>query len=274
MIVDFGGVGSTATYDRDEVFKIARLKVEELKEFGCRRVLECTPNGLGRDAKLLRMLEDATGIEVWTNTGIYGAAKRAGVPEYAKTETARQLAARWVGEWKNGIDGVKPRFIKTAVNGFPLEELDRKLVEAAAIASMETGLTIASHTNGGGRAAEAHLEILASMKCPASRFVWVHAQGEKDRAFHERVAQAGAWVEFDGISEKSAEWHRDCVLHMNERKLLGRTLISQDSGWYHVGEPGGGNYRGYTYIYSDFLPMLPRELWRPLLVENPRSAFN
>lgn len=273
VLVDFAGVSSTAKYDRAEVFRIAKPKLEELKLHGCVRLLECTPNGLGRDARLLKMLEDATGIELWTNTGIYGAAKRAGVPEYAKTDTARALAKRWVAEWKNGVDGVKPRFIKTAVNGFPLEDLDRKLVEAAAMTSLDTGLTIASHTNGGGKAAEAQLEILASLKCPASKFVWVHAQSEKDHAYHERAARAGAWVEFDGIGEKSAAWHRDCVLHMREIGLMGRTLISQDAGWYHVGEPGGGDYRGYTFLYAGFLPLLPQETWKPLLVDNPRRAF-
>lgn len=273
VLVDFAGVASTARYDRAEVIRIAKPKLEELKPHGCARLLECTPNGLGRDARLLRMLEEATGIELWTNTGIYGAAKRAGVPEYARTETARALAKRWTAEWRRGVGGVKPRFIKTGVNGYPLEELDRKLVEAAAITSLETGLAIASHTNGGGRAMEAQLEILAALKCPASKFVWVHAQGEKDHAYHLRAARAGAWVEFDGIGEKSAGWHRDCVLRMNEQGLLGQTLISQDAGWYHAGEPGGGNYRGYTFLYTDFLPLLPPQAAKTLLVENPRRAF-
>jgi phosphotriesterase-related protein len=47
-------------------------------------------------------------------------------------------------------------------------------------------------------------------------------------------------VEFDGISESTADWHRECVLFMRKQGWLGKTLISQDSGWYRVGEPGGG----------------------------------
>jgi phosphotriesterase-related protein len=80
-------------------------------------------------------------------------------------------------------------------------------------------------------------------------------------------------VEFDGINEKSAVWHLECVRFMAERKLLGRTMISQDAGWYRVGEPGGGNYRGYTYIYTDFLPKLEPGEIRQLMVENPSKAF-
>ena len=275
VLVDFAGVegDSRARYALDDAFNAALPRIQELKAFGCVRFLECTPNGLGRDPRLLRRLQDATGIEMWTNTGIYGAAKRAGVPKYAYEETAGQLAKRWIAEFRNGVEGMKPRFIKTAVNIFPFEPMDVKLVTAAAITSNETGLVICSHTNGGGRAAMAQLEILDKMKCPASRFVWVHAQNEKDHSFHERAARTGAWTEFDGINEKSAAWHLECVHHMQSNGLLGQTLISQDSGWYRVGEPGGGRFNGFTFIYTGFLPQLDQRARRTLMVDNPARAF-
>jgi phosphotriesterase-related protein len=273
VLVDFGGAASPHAYDEGEVVRAALPKLRELKAQGCARMLECTPNYLGRAPRILRRLQDEVGIELWTNTGIYGAANRVGVPYFVQRETARQLAARWIGEARRGVEGLKPRFIKTGVNGFPLEEVDRKLVEAAAMTSLETGLMIASHTNGAGRAAMAQLELLDGLKCPASKFVWVHAQSEKDHVFHERAARAGAWVELDGIGEKSAEWHRQCVMHLQGKGLLGQALISQDAGWYHAGEPGGGTLRGYTYIYTDFLPSLPAGMGKALLVENPRRAF-
>lgn len=275
VLVDFAGAekASPDRYDREEVIRTARPKLEEVKAMGCRRLLECTPNGLGRDPALLGRLEELTGVELWTNTGLYGAANRSGVPKYAWEESAGQLAKRWTAEARNGVAGRRPRFIKTGVNGFPLEAIDVKLVEAAALTSLETGLTVASHTNGAGRAAEAQMEIFTRMRAPLSKFVWVHAQSEKDHGFHRRAAEAGAWVEFDGISEKSLEWHVECVRSLAEGKLLGRTLASQDAGWYHVGEPGGGAYRGYTLIYTDFLPRLGGAEGQQLLVENPVAAF-
>lgn len=273
ILVDFGGVKNPSKYDRGEVLRAARPHLEALKRYGCVRLLECTPQGLGRDPLLMKMAADLTGIEIWTNTGIYGAANRSGVPEWAWKADARELARRWVAEWKRGVDGVRPRFIKTAVNGYPLEELDRRLIEAAALASLETGMTIASHTNGGGRAAEAQLDILDRLRCPLKKFVWVHAQNEKDHGYHERVARAGAWVEFDGIGAKSRDWHLECVRFMERQGLLERTLVSQDAGWYHAEVPGGGEYRGYTYIYTDFLPEFSEESRKRLMVENPRRAF-
>lgn len=275
VLVDFVGADQIrpGRYDPEEVFQVARPKLEELAAHGCRRLLECTPNYLGRDPRLLERLSRSTGIELWTNTGIYGAAKHRYVPAYAREESAAELARRWIQEARRGVDGVRPRFIKTGVSGAPLDELDRKLIRAAAITSRETGLAIASHTDGAGPAALEQLEIVRAEKVRPSRFVWVHAQNEKDFAFHERVARAGAWVEFDGIREKTADWHRQCVRNMAEKGLLHRTLISQDAGWYNVGQPGGGNYRGYTYIYTDFLPSLDQSWVRPLMIANPERAF-
>lgn len=274
ILVDFIGADRIAPgrYDPDEVFRAARPKLEELKRYGCRRLLECTPNFLGRDPRLLACLSAATGLELWTNTGLYGAANHKYLPEFARSETAEQLARRWIEEARRGVDGIKPRFVKIGVNRAPLHELDRKLVRAAALTARETGLTVASHT-GDGQGAMEQIEIFETAKAAPAQFVWVHAQSEKDHAFHRRAARAGAWVEFDGINPKSADWHRDCVRFMAAENLLGRTLLSQDSGWYHVGEPGGGNYRGYTFLYTDFLPTIESAWVRPLMVDTPSRAF-
>ena len=275
VLVDFIGADQIrpGRYDPEEVFRIARPKLEELARFGCRRLLECTPNYLGRDPRLLKRLSEAAGLELWTNTGLYGAARHKYVPAFARTETAEQLARRWIDEVRQGVNGLRPRFIKTGVSGTPLDELDRNLIRAAALTARETGLTIASHTDGGGPAALEQLEILAAARVSPAKFVWVHAQNEKDAGWHERLARAGAWVEFDGIGEKTLERRLECVRRMAERGLLGRTLVSQDAGWYYVGEPGGGRYRGYTYIYTDFLPCLDPAWVRALMVDNPRRAF-
>jgi phosphotriesterase-related protein len=271
VMVDFVGADQIGPgrYDPDEVFRTAKPKLEEVRRLGCRRLLECTPNYLGRDAQLMARLADATGIEIWSNTGLYAAADRKYVPGFAHTETAEQLARRWIAEAR---EPWKPRFIKTGVNRGPLHEIDRKLVRAAAITSRETGLTIACHT-GNGAAALEELEIVVAEKVSPSKLVWVHAQSERDHSIHERMARAGAWVEFDGIGPKSADWHVECVRFMASKDLLNRTLISQDSGWYRVGEPGGGEYRGYTYIYTDFLPRLDARWIKPLMWDNPRRAF-
>ena len=240
-----------------------------MRRFGCRRLLDCTPNFLGRDPELLARLSDAAGLEIWSNTGLYGAANHKFLPGFARSETSAQLAKRWIAETR---EAWRPRFIKIGVNRGPLDELDRKLIRAAAITSRETGLTIASHT-GDGAAAVEQLEIVTAERVSPAKFVWVHAQNERNHELHEKVARAGAWVEFDGIGPKTIEFHLECVGFLAAKGLGRRTLVSQDSGWYHVGEPGGGEFRGYTYLYSDFLPRLEPAQIPVLMWENPRAAF-
>jgi phosphotriesterase-related protein len=274
VLVDFIGADAIrpGRYDPDEVFRLALPKLREIRALGCRRLLECTPNFLGRDPRLLRRLAKAANLEIWTNTGLYGAADFKFLPAYAKTETASQLAQRWIAEARNGVDGERVRFIKSGVNRGPLHPLDRKLVQAAIETAKATGLTMVVHT-GDGRAALDQLAIIEQSGLPTRKWVWVHAQNEPDLEIHERVARAGGWVSLDGVSLRSGAWHLQAVKHLAAKGLLGRVLISQDSGWYRVGEPGGGRFNGYTFLYTDFLPRLEPEWRKQLLWDNPRAAF-
>ena len=281
VLVDFIGADqvSPQRYDADQAFTAALPHLLQAKQHGCAALVECTPAYLGRNVTLLKRLSEASGLHILTNTGYYGAAKDKHLPRFAFTESAEQLAARWTREFEHGIDGtsIKPAFMKIGVDEAPLSDVDRKLVRAAAITSRSTGLPIASHT-GTGLAAMAELELLEEARVPASRFIWVHAQTERDPAFHTRAAKAGACVEFDGISETSIARHVELVVQMKTQGLLGRVLVSHDAGWYHVGEPGGGQFRPFDTLFTKFIPalraagMTSTEVVQ-LLVDNPRQAL-
>ena len=65
---------------------------------------------------------------------------------------------------------------------------------------------------------------------------------------------------------------------MKDRGLLGRVLLSHDAGWYHVGEPGGGDFRPFDTLLGSFLPRLREAGFtdaecRALTTQNPREAF-
>jgi predicted metal-dependent phosphotriesterase family hydrolase len=158
VLVDFIGAAdvSPSRYDADAVFKRALPHLERVRTLGGATIVECTPAYLGRDPRLLKRLAEASGLQILTNTGYYGANKDKHLPPHAFTETAEQLAARWIREWEQGIDGtgIKPAFMKIGVDAGPLSEIDAKLVRAAAIAHKATGLTIAAHTGNGVAAFE------------------------------------------------------------------------------------------------------------------------
>jgi phosphotriesterase-related protein len=281
VLVDFIGADQIerGRYDREEVCIVALPYLRNLSALGCRTLVECTPAYLGRDPLLLRQLSETSGMQVITNTGYYAANGGKHVPAHAHRCSAAELARLWVDESVRGIErtGIKPGLIKIGVERAPLPEISRKLTRAAAITHRETGLSIASHTPGGSAALE-QLAILGEEGVSPAAFVWVHAQSESNPEIQIQVAGRGAWMEFDGIDSSTLEQHAALVRLMIERGHIGRTLISMDAGWYHVGEPGGGKYRGYEVLFTEFLPLLRTggvtdEQIRILLEENPRHAL-
>jgi phosphotriesterase-related protein len=281
VLVDFVGADkvSRERYDPEAVFKAALPHLLAVRAKGCRTLVECTPAWLGRDPALLQRLSAASGLHIVTNTGYYGAAEDKFVPPHAYTETADQLAARWTAELRDGIEGtgIRPGLLKIGVDKGALSAIDRKLIVAAARCHRQTGLRIGVHT-GDGAAALDILETLKAEEVAPEAYLWIHAQNESDRSIHVKAAEAGTWVEFDGVGAQSLDGHVQAVTDMIGRGHIGRLLVSQDAGWYHVGEPGGGVYRGYTYLFETFLPALRKKgateaQIRTLLVENPARAL-
>jgi predicted metal-dependent phosphotriesterase family hydrolase len=281
VLVDFVGADKVNRdrYDAEEVVRVVLPHLRRVRGLGCNTLVECTPAYLGRDPELLRRLSAASGLQIITNTGYYGAADGKYAPAHARSETAEELAARWTDEWKTGISGtrIKPGFIKIGVNKGPLNPLDAKLVRAAALAHLQTGLTIACHT-GDGPAASEEVEILQAAGVAPQALMWVHAQNETDLSVHERLARAGTWIELECSGEKSLAERVGQIKAITDRGLIGKTLISLDAGWYHVGEPGGGTFRSYDFFFTRLLPALrdagiSGEQVRMLTVENPARAL-
>jgi phosphotriesterase-related protein len=281
VLVDFVGAerASRSRYDADEVVRAVVPRLLALRAVGCRTLFEATPAYLGRDPLLLRRLAGASGLNLVTNTGYYGAAGDRYVPAHAWRESAGELAARWTAEFRDGIEGtgIRPGFIKIGVDEGPLSAIDGKLVEAAALCHLQTGLTIAVHT-GDGPAALDTLATLRRAGVAPDAWVWVHAQNEPDRPTQDWAARVGGWVELDGVSPEGTETHARSVLDMARRGLLSRVLVSQDAGWYHVGEAGGGTWRPYSFLFERFVPALrgkglTDDEIRTLLVVNPARAF-
>jgi phosphotriesterase-related protein len=224
---------------------------------------------------VLKRLALETGLHIVTNTGYYGGAKDKFVPKHAYSETEEQLAARWIAEWKDGIEGtgVKPGFMKIGVDEAKegqLSEIDAKLVRAAALANAETNLATVCHT-GGGPAGLAAARLFAG---PKEKFIVAHSDGH-GLEINKQVADLGAWVSFDAISRKPLETHLKLVQAMLERHA-DRLLLSHDNGWYAVGETQ--KIRSFTYLAETFLPALANAgvssaMIRKLTVENPAAAF-
>ena len=267
-------------YDLEEVVDIVLPRLRRLHALGVRTFVDATATFLGRDPSLLAELSRRSKLNILTVTGNYAAFDNLFLPPWAYTDTPTQLAARWVGEWTHGIDGtgIRPGFIKLGFNGGPLSAVERNLIRAGALAHLETGLTIGAHTGPAVSAFE-QLEVLDQAGVHPSAWIWIHAQNEKDSDRHLEAGRRGAWVEFDGIDPATIDLHVALVSRMRDAGLLGQVLVSQDAGWYSVGDAHGGNAaRSYETIFTQFLPALRARGFgdaeiETLLVHNPARAF-
>lgn len=281
FLVDFIGADKTNfdRWNRSEVVKKVLPFIAVAKKHGVKTMFDCTPAYLGRDPFLLKMLSAESRMQIVTNTGYYGAVQNKYLPAHAFTETAEQLAGRWIKEFTNGIDGtpVRPGFIKISVDsGGRLSDIHRKLVRAAALTHRKTGLTIFSHT-GIADAAFQQLEILSQEGVHPSAFVWVHAQAEKDRSLHIDAAQKGAWISLDGLGWGNPDEYAEAIVALRSEGLLKHVLISHDAGWFRPEDPQA-EFRGFTNIFTGLFPLLKSKGFsetdfHQLLVKNPATSM-
>ncbi|GAB3929109.1 phosphotriesterase family protein [Larkinella terrae] len=282
ILVDFIGADkiSPERWKRPDVVARMLPYLQTLHQLGVRTLIDCTPAYLGRDPLLLKELSEKSGVRILTNTGYYGASNDKFLPTHALTETADQLADRWVAEFENGIEGtgIRPAFLKIGVNPGPLSELHRKLIIAAARTHKRTGLTICSHTGPYVPAFE-QIDVLKSEGVDPSAFVWVHAQGN-NMIHYARAVRDGAWVSLDGLDATNVNQYVENLLLMKENRFLHRTLLSHDAGWYDPAQSNGGSIgRDYTVLFRKLMPELNRKGftkkdWKQILVENPKEAFS
>ena len=282
ILVDFTGADSItpSRYDRLAVILKVLPFLKEAKQMGCGTFVDCTPAYLGRDPLLLKTLSDSAGLNIITNTGYYGAVNNKYIPSSAFQKTAEEMSSIWIEEWEKGIEntGIKPGFIKIAVNRDSLSGFHSTLVRAAALTHLKTGLTIASHT-GPSIPAFQQLEILRKEGVSPEAFIWVHALNEKDISKLAEAASSGAWISLDNLNDKNGEEVISVMKFLKVKGFLDKVLISHDAGWYDPAKENGGNFRGFSTMFLKLIPMMKQEGFtgeeiEQVFITNPSTAYS
>ncbi len=280
VLVDFIGAEKVSAdrYNQDTAFHQILPYLNELEEHGVKTFVECTPSYLGKDVTLLKRLSEETGLNIITNTGFYGAFDNKFIPQHVLGMSAEMIAQFWIAEFEQGIDGtgIKPGFIKIAVDRKPLSEFHASLARAAALAHKETGLTIMSHT-GPAVGAFQQLEILSEEGVSPEAFIWTHASDEEDWMKLVEAAQMGCWISLDKYGWSEEALKGETLAYLKEQNVLDKVLISHDAGWYEPGKPER-KFKSYTPIFKTLIPNLKEKGFTEedinlLLVENPAKAF-
>lgn len=264
-------------YDTSKLFDAVVPYLRKLKGLGCGTIADCTAAYFGRAPGILREVSKRTGIHILTNTGYYAAANDRYVPPHAYTESAEDLARRWIREWEEGIEGsgIRPGFIKIGVDSGPLSAIDAKIVRAAALTHQQTGLTIAAHTGGNPDCVSQQLGILREEGVHPSAWIWVHANKVASPDQLLPAAEAGAWIELDGVKPNTLERHLAMLQALRAGGFGAQVLLSHDGNSFRY---GGSPPNLSEAIFTHFVPLLrskgfSEEGLRTLLQQNPATAF-
>jgi len=263
-------------YDKEALFRQVIPYLKELKSLGVNAIFDCTTAYFGRDVSLLKEMSDSSGIEIITNTGYYAAANDKYVPESAYESTPEEIAAIWIGEFKDGIDGtgIKPGFIKLAFDKGEPSEIDIKLFIAGIHTHMSTGLTMAVHTGDNPAAVEKQLQLMEEYGVSPSAWVWVHASNTNNDSLLMAAAREGAWISLDKFKAPNVSDYISRIGLFKAEGLMGQVLLSHDGNSY----PRGRDIRGYQAVMTDLVPALKEagyseEEINQILVINPQNAF-
>jgi phosphotriesterase-related protein len=269
-------------YRADGLINDEALVLRELgyyKQVGGRTIVECTSQGLGRDAEVLKRLSEASDVQVVMGCGLY---RDPYIDrDWLDQTSTNELADLIVSEIEHGVGttGIKPGVIgEVGCDRWYISAAEERSLRAAARAHLQTGLTITTHA-ARWPVGLPQLELLTAEGVDAGRIIIGHSDDVSVPGYQLRLAELGAYVQFDTIQGGSvydSQRRVSLVLEMINAGFDSRVLLSQDVCLRSNFRETGGC--GYTYVPTTFAGLLieagvSREQIDQFLIDNPRRAL-
>ncbi len=260
-------------------------EVMELRDAGIGALVELTTIGIGRDPRGIAEIARRGGVRIVLATGIH---REAHYPpdHWIHAVDPSQYVHWFVRDIREGCaaaDYAGPRaqptqlragVIKVGAGYWSISPFERRVLDAAAQAHVETGAPIVCHLELGTAAWEV-LAILSRGGVPTHRVLLAHVDRNPDPGLHSELAAAGAYLGYDGMAR--AKYFPDsmlleCLVKVAaaggaERLTLGGD-VARRSGFHAY-----GGMPGLVYLPTRFVPRLRAmagdDLVHTILVSNP-----
>lgn len=270
------------------------LSIREVSDFkvsGGGAIVDMIPIGLGRDIEGLRRVSHAAGVHIVAATGFHRTAHYSGghwLHHYQTDDIARLIIA----DLTEGIDRYDYRgpiversegragVIKIAGDYQHLSPSALRLAEAAAIAHLETGAPISTHSERGTMLLE-QVEVLVEAGVPSERIALGHVDRNPDFAYLKEAAETGASLIFDGASR--IQYFPESVLirvllDLVEAGYADRIMLGLDFARRSYWSSRGGG-PGFGYLLGRFAPRLlqagmEQSALDVILRDNPARALS
>lgn len=277
ITIDLSGIKNDEDC-RLDCFEESQKELSRLYELGVRRILDVTNIGMGRNSDYCRLMEENTGIQILSATGFY---KEPFLPEFVYTMSVRELAELAVKEISEGIvnTGIKASVIgEFGTSKDTFTEMERKVFDSMALAAVQTGAVVSTHTTLGTMALE-QAEYLKSEGVKPENIIIGHLDLSQNPDTIISVLKEGVNIGFDTVGKNNYcpdTFRAQMLKRIAKEGYLDQVVLSMDiTRKSHLKKWGGP---GYAYLIETFLPMLleyglSEEQTQQLMIDNPNRIL-
>jgi phosphotriesterase-related protein len=240
----------------------AVAKLSAVRDAGIRTIVDPTAPGLGRYIPRIQEVNTRVDLNIVVATGVYAFLE---LPNFIAYRRVEAIADLFIREIRHGIDdtGVKAGFLKCAVERHGVIGDVPRILEAVALAAVETGAPVMVHTNAAARTGLDALETLTGRGVKPERIVIAHAGDSNDLGYVRAIADTGAWLGCDrfGIEHFNPLTDRiKTLLALLGEGYGNRMHLSHDAACFYdfmVGDPAFADEKpDYLLITNQVLPAL------------------
>ena len=272
----------------DDIPAIA-AELTAFHQAGGRTVVDSMPCGGGRSVTKLAEISSRSGVHILCPTGVH---LEQYYPHGHWTEDANvaELSRLFIDEIEFGIDANdtngptlertshRAGLIKVASGLDALRPRDKKIFEAAAIAHLDTGAPILTHTEQGTAALE-QVALFAKLGLDPSHIVLSHLDRKPDLGYHREVLSTGVNLEYDSAFRWKTDHNptRQLLVSLAEEGYIDQLMLGMDAARSSYWKSFGGS-PGLTFLLEDFSRQLRADGWgdehfAAIFCKNPSRAF-
>ncbi|MBI3744172.1 MAG: phosphotriesterase-related protein [Chloroflexi bacterium] len=270
-------------WDEKKIMDEAVQKLNAAKSTGVDTILELTTVDLGRDIPRLKRIAERVNLNIICATGVWMDPQ-----SYLRRQDSDKLCSMFVHDIVEGVagTGVKAGCIKVASEP-AVDEVNEKILRAAARAHRRTGVPISTHTLPRNKTGTKQQDVFESEGVDHSRVVIGHSGDCPDIDYLETILKRGSYIGMDrfGIESPITTQQRvDTIAALCKRGHANRMVLSHDSNCHMDILATLPAYRdrmpnwNYHYLHKSIIPMLKtagatQQQIDTMTRDNPRKFF-
>lgn len=260
-----------AEWDEQAVTDDAVRQLNELKAAGIDALVDLTVLGLGRSLPRIQRVAARTDLHIIAATGYY---LRGELPLFFKRngpglriDRREPLEEFFIGDITTGIagTGVKAAVIKIVSEEAELSEDEARVIRAAAVAQLETGVPISTHSKVAVRNGLVQQKFFTELGVSPDRLIIGHSGDSTDLDYLRQILDNGSTIGLDRFGTThlppTEQARLDMLVRLVELGYEKQMVLSHDASVYSVNTPPSWRRANtpnwqYLHIPRDILPLL------------------